>query len=62
MVDIAMCRRRDCDRRLTCFRYLADAEEFYQSYIEPNKIGEECEAYWQVKNKKDLAYMNRVNR
>lgn len=62
MVDIAMCRRRDCNRRLTCFRYLADSEEFYQTYIQPECKDDKCEKYWQVKNKKDLAYMNRVNR
>lgn len=64
MVDIAMCRRSDCPRRMTCFRYIADAEDYYQSYIDmrDKNVEDECEMYWQCKNGKELAYMNRVNR
>lgn len=62
MVDIAMCRRQDCPKRMKCFRYIADAEEFYQTYLANDKIGDECEMYWQVRNPKELRYMNRVNR
>ena len=62
MVDIAMCRRQDCGKRLSCFRYLADAEDYYQSYITPPKCGDDCEMYWRVRDGKELQYMNRVNR
>ena len=64
MVDIAMCRRSDCPRRMTCFRYVADAEDYYQSYIDmrDENVEDKCEMYWQCKNGKELAYMNRVNR
>ena len=62
MVDIAMCSRDDCKRRMSCFRYIADADEYYQSYILPEKKDDECELYWQCKNKKELAYFNRANR
>lgn len=64
MVDIAMCRRSDCPRRMTCFRYIADAEDYYQSYIDmrDKNVEDKCEMYWQCKNGKELAYMNRVNR
>lgn len=62
MVDIAMCRRQDCGKRLSCFRYLADAEDYYQSYIAPPKCGDDCEMYWRVRDKKELQYMNKVNR
>ena len=60
MVDIAMCRRGDCPKRLSCFRYLAEPEESWQSYIMIEDI-DNCDRYWQVKNRKDLAYMNKLN-
>ena len=49
MVDIAMCRRNDCPRRMTCFRYIADAEDYYQSYIDmrDENVEDKCEMYWQ---------------
>lgn len=63
MVDIAMCKRADCPRRMKCFRYIADAEDYYQTYIEINdNVSDKCEHYWQCRNSKELAYMNRVNK
>ncbi len=49
---------------MTCFRYIADAEDYYQSYIDmrDENVEDKCEMYWQCKNGKELAYMNRVNR
>lgn len=63
MVDIAMCSRRDCKDKQTCFRYLAFPDE-YQSYIvidikEPDKSS--CENYWRCRNPKELAQMNKLN-
>lgn len=63
MVDIAMCSRRDCKDKQTCFRYLAFPDE-YQSYImidieEPDKSN--CEHYWRCRNPKELAQMNKLN-
>lgn len=63
MVDIAMCKRKDCPRRMSCFRYIADAEDFYQTYIVIDKnVEDHCDMYWRCRNGKELAYMNRVNR
>lgn len=64
MVDISKCSRRDCGKKSTCFRYLADADDYNQSYILVDKIdlSNGCEMYWQVRNKKELAYYNKVNR
>ena len=59
MVDIAMCRRQDCPRRLSCFRYLAEPDD-WQSYIAIKDV-DKCDMYWQVKNRKELAYMNKLN-
>lgn len=64
MVDIAMCKRRDCPDRKTCFRYLAMEGEM-QSYImfnSPTISKDTCDHYWQCRNAKELAYMNRLNR
>ena len=62
MVDIAMCKRKDCPKRMNCFRYIADAEEFGQSYLVFEQLPDNCEMYWRVRNSKELRYMNRVNR
>ena len=64
MTDISKCSRRDCGKRCTCFRYLADEEESYQSYLIIDKVdvSNGCEEYWQCRNPKELAYMNKVNR
>jgi hypothetical protein len=64
MVDIAKCSRKDCEKRGTCFRYLADSEDYYQSYIVIGAVDVEdgCNMYWQCRNPKELAYMNKVNK
>lgn len=64
MVDIAKCNRKDCAKKLTCFRYLADSDEFRQSYVNIDKVdvSNGCDMYWLVRNKKELAYYNKVNR
>lgn len=64
MVDIAMCSRSDCGKRMTCFRYIADADEFGQSYIMINQVDVDngCDRYWQCRNKKELRIMNRLNK
>lgn len=65
MVDIAMCKRRDCPDRKTCFRYLAMEGEM-QTYIIFDKFPiidkDVCGHYWQCKNARELAQMNRLNR
>ena len=64
MVDIAMCKRSDCGKRKTCFRYIADAEDYYQTYMVIDKVDVDngCDMYWQCRNGRELAYMNRANR
>lgn len=64
MVDIAKCNRRDCGKRKSCFRYIADSDDFGQSYILIDDIDVEngCDHYWKVKDKYELAYLNKVNR
>lgn len=63
MVDISKCTRRDCGKRFSCFRYLADSDEVGQSYIliTQQDVDNGCNMYWQCRNKKELQYMNRVN-
>ena len=62
MVDIAMCNRRDCKKKRTCFRYLAFPDE-YQSYIiiEQPDLSEGCDMYWRCRNAKELREMNKLN-
>ena len=50
MPDIAMCKGKDCSLKDKCYRYMAEPDEYRQSYIEPDKVGTECELYWEVDN------------
>jgi hypothetical protein len=63
VVDIAMCNRRDCENKNTCFRYLAFPDE-YQTYLiielqSPNK--DNCSYYWKCRNPKELRELNKLN-
>lgn len=64
MVDIAVCNRRDCPKKNSCFRYLAERDEYRQSFIDNNKlnVSKGCDMYWQCRNMAELHYMNKVNR
>lgn len=47
MADITMCKGINCDKRLTCYRYLATANPYAQSYFietPPTKDGK-CDEY-----------------
>ena len=63
MVDIAMCNRRDCGKKWSCFRYLAFPSE-YQAYLQVQQydVEEGCEYYWQCKSKRDLRMLNKINK
>jgi len=62
MADIAMCNRRDCAKKNTCYRYLAFPDE-YQSYIVIDKVNldDGCDEYWRCRDKKELQLLNRLN-
>jgi hypothetical protein len=64
VVDIAMCNRKDCKKRLTCFRYLADSDEFGQTYLVVDKtiLDNGCDNYWKCSSPKELFVMNRMNK
>lgn len=63
MVDIAMCSRRDCKKKWSCFRYLAFPDE-YQAYLMIDKVdlSDGCDKYWRCNSRKELRIMNRLNR
>lgn len=63
MVDIAMCKRKDCKKKWTCFRYIAYPSEF-QTYLVPDvneDVDNGCNMYWRCRDKKELKEMNRLN-
>ena len=62
MADIAKCSNKECPKKDTCFRFLAEADK-WQSYIgEPKKYYQEknFEMYWGCK-KGELEKLNRVH-
>ena len=64
MVDIAKCNRKDCSKRLSCFRYLADSDDYGQYFlvVDDVDLSDSCNMYWKVANRKELAYYNKVNK
>ena len=61
MVDIAMCSRRDCPNKNTCYRYLAFPDEYQTYLIIDTPIIDNCEHYWRCRNPKELREMNKLN-
>ena len=47
MADIAKCNHKTCPKRKTCFRQIAKANDYWQSYgsFHPDKDGN-CDFYW----------------
>ena len=47
MADITMCKGINCEQRGTCYRYLANANPYAQSYFSETPIKDgECDMYW----------------
>lgn len=49
MPDISMCRNKECDLRLRCYRYRAKPNEFRQAYGTFYPIQGKCNYFWPVK-------------
>lgn len=45
MVDISMCRGIGCDKRNSCYRHRAVPSPHWQSYMQPNEVGDACKWY-----------------
>ena len=61
MVDIAMCNRRDCPQKRTCYRYLAFPDEYQTYLIIDTPTIDKCEYYWRCRNPYELRTMNKLN-
>ena len=50
MADITMCKGINCNKTNTCYRYLAKANPYRQSYFSdsPMKDGD-CEMFWDTR-------------
>ena len=50
MPDISMCSNMKCEKRNTCYRFLATPTPNWQTYgvFKPDDKGE-CEYYWEVR-------------
>lgn len=55
MADISLCMNKDCPKADTCYRAKARPNEFRQSYIKPEKMGDECMFYWQQEPLPEIA-------
>lgn len=53
MPDITMCKGVGCNKRNTCFRFIAEPSNFLQSWfsISPNEKNGNCEYYMPEKQK-----------
>ena len=46
MADITKCQGINCPRKETCYRYTAQADEYWQSWSDFDMLAE-CECYWE---------------
>jgi|FreactTroBogLake_1042271.scaffolds.fasta_scaffold00757_15 hypothetical protein len=59
MADITMCKNTECELKDTCYRFLAKANEYWQSYAKFEPVyniklhKHECEHYWEINNDND---------
>ena len=52
MADITMCEDKECNKKDTCYRYIAKASSRQAYFLEsPKKVklgGQDCDYYWKV--------------
>lgn len=58
MPDITMCLNEKCDRRKSCYRYIAKPDR-YQSYS--MFLNENCDYYWPVNKEKNARVRNQLD-
>ena len=51
MVDLALCRRHDCPKKKTCYRYIAKADKWQSYILIEDDDTSECEHYWPCPSK-----------
>ena len=56
MADITKCQGRNCERKETCYRYTAQADD-WQSWSDFDKL-EDCEYYWKIESEEKQQYFN----
>ena len=51
MADVTMCLNKDCKLKYSCYRFMAKANIYRQSYsnFKPNKDNK-CEYFWNYKD------------
>lgn len=49
MADISKCHGENCPVRDICFRFTAKADKYWQSYMEPDRNGHQCNSFWPAK-------------
>jgi hypothetical protein len=55
MADITMCDGYTCPIKKQCYRYMANANDYYQSYFadDPRDHKGNCSFYWRLLNSKN---------
>ena len=46
MADISKCEGVGCNKKETCYRFLLPANQYRQSYIQPEAQNGGCDYYW----------------
>lgn len=46
MIDMAMCLNEKCEKRFSCYRYMAEANERRQSYMKFDH--KNCHDFWPI--------------
>ena len=65
MSDIAKCKGKSCPIKKKCYRYVAEADEYRQSYFTTSpydKEKKECQSFWEVVKCKGCGKINGVHK
>lgn len=57
MADISKCNGFGCNKKDTCYRFLAEENPYYQSYAAFNP--DNCDSYWPVKSEEERERLNK---
>jgi len=62
MADITMCKDEECDKRETCYRYIAPPTPNWQSmFMNSPRFNDNCDRYWEATKYEINNYEERQN-
>lgn len=50
MADITKCTNEDCCQKNECYRYMAEASKYWQSYAKFERDMDGCKYFWHIQS------------